>query len=58
MDSDTLYKHSLLKTSEALNIATASLRFAIDAIESGTPSSYALSVLQKDLRKIEGLMVS
>jgi len=56
MDADTVYKHSLLKTSEALNIALAGLRFALDAIETGTPSSYALTTIRKDLAKIEGLM--
>jgi hypothetical protein len=50
------YISSLLVTSQALSIAMGSLEFACRAIEAGTPSSYALTTIRKDLAKIDGLM--
>jgi hypothetical protein len=55
-DQECRYSDSLLKTSQALAIAAGGLAFAVQAIESGTPASYAIGILKKDIATIKDLM--
>jgi len=55
-DTAETYRESYLKTAHCLAVARGALAFAVKAMETGNPSTYALGVIKKDIATIDGLM--